>query len=115
VTIHWRKDALESVLASKNRDSVSAGDYPDVTVHTEKGRAAFNKASECTIFGKVDDFNKKEVEAADTIGDGEAGEASMFFLVLGMIAFMAGIAGYRRSRIVRLMCLDARAYQPMEC
>jgi len=42
VTIHWRKDALESTLASRNRDSVSAGDYPDVTVHTEKGRAAFN-------------------------------------------------------------------------
>lgn len=42
VTIHWRKDALESILASRNRDSVSAGDYPDVTVHTDKGRAAFN-------------------------------------------------------------------------
>ena len=42
VTIRWRKDALESILASRNRDSVSAGDYPDVTVHTDKGRAAFN-------------------------------------------------------------------------
>lgn len=42
VTIHWRKDALESVLASRNHDSVSAGDYPDVTILTDKGRAAFN-------------------------------------------------------------------------
>jgi hypothetical protein len=42
VTIRWRKDALESMLASRNRDSVLPGDYPDVTVHTDKGRAAFN-------------------------------------------------------------------------
>jgi hypothetical protein len=42
VTIHWRKDALESTLASRNRDSVSAGDYPNVIVHTDKGRAAFS-------------------------------------------------------------------------
>ncbi len=42
VTIRWRKDALESILASRSRDSVSVGDYPDVSVHTDKGRAAFN-------------------------------------------------------------------------
>jgi hypothetical protein len=42
VTIRWRKDALEAVLGSRNRDSVLPGDYPDVTVHTDKGRAAFN-------------------------------------------------------------------------
>jgi len=42
VTIRWKKDALVSVLASRNRDSVSPGDYPDVAIHTDKGRAAFN-------------------------------------------------------------------------
>lgn len=42
VTIRWRRDALESVLASRSRASVLAGDYPDVTVHSDKGRAAFN-------------------------------------------------------------------------
>lgn len=42
VTIQWRRDALASVLESRSHDSVSAGDYPDVLVHTDKGRAAFN-------------------------------------------------------------------------
>jgi hypothetical protein len=42
VTLHWRKDALESVLALRKRDLVSSGDYPNVTVRTDKGRVAFN-------------------------------------------------------------------------
>lgn len=42
VTIIWRRESLESVLASRSRDKLKAGDYPDVLVNTEKGRAAFN-------------------------------------------------------------------------
>jgi len=42
VTIRWKRDSLLSVLESKSRGSISDGDYPDVLVQTEKGRAAFN-------------------------------------------------------------------------
>lgn len=42
VTILWRSDYLESVLASRNRDCVPLDEYPNVTIHTDKGRAAFN-------------------------------------------------------------------------
>jgi len=42
VTIQWKHDALVSVLESRSRGSVSDGDYPNVFVHTDKGRAAFN-------------------------------------------------------------------------
>jgi hypothetical protein len=42
VTVHWKHDSLASVLESRNRSSVPDGDYPDVFVHTEKGRAAFS-------------------------------------------------------------------------
>jgi hypothetical protein len=42
VTLRWRNDAFETVLESRSRDSLAAGDYPDVIVHTDKGRAAFN-------------------------------------------------------------------------
>lgn len=42
VLIRWKKVALESVLASRSHDCVSPGDYPDVAVATDKGRAAFN-------------------------------------------------------------------------
>jgi hypothetical protein len=42
VTIRWKHDSLVSVLESRNRSSVSDGDYPDIFVQTEKGRAAFN-------------------------------------------------------------------------
>jgi len=42
VTIQWKHDSLASVLESRSRSSLSDGDYPDVFVHTEKGRAAFN-------------------------------------------------------------------------
>jgi hypothetical protein len=42
VMIRWRSNALESVLASRNRDSIPDGDYPDVAIQTDKGRAAFN-------------------------------------------------------------------------
>ena len=42
VTLRWRYEALAKVLESRNRDSIELGDYPDVVVHTDKGRAAFN-------------------------------------------------------------------------
>lgn len=42
VTIQWKRDSLVTVLESRNRDSIPAGDYPNVFVHTDKGRAAFN-------------------------------------------------------------------------
>jgi hypothetical protein len=42
VTIRWKYDSLVSVLESRSRRSISDGDYPDVFVNTEKGRAAFN-------------------------------------------------------------------------
>ncbi len=42
VTIKWSYDLLETVLRTRNRESIPSGDYPDVFVHTEKGRAAFN-------------------------------------------------------------------------
>jgi len=42
VTIRWRHDALMKVLQSRKRDSLEPGDYPDVLVHTDKGRAAFS-------------------------------------------------------------------------
>lgn len=42
VTIQWKHDSLVSVLESRSRSSVSGGDYPNVFVQTEKGRAAFN-------------------------------------------------------------------------
>jgi hypothetical protein len=42
VTIRWKHDSLASVLESKSRSSISDGDYPDIFVQTEKGRAAFN-------------------------------------------------------------------------
>jgi hypothetical protein len=42
VTIRWKHDSLVSIIESRNRVSVSDGDYPDIFVQTEKGRAAFN-------------------------------------------------------------------------
>jgi len=42
VTLRWRSEALSKVLERRSRDSIEPGDYPDVLVHTEKGRAAFN-------------------------------------------------------------------------
>lgn len=42
VTIQWKHDSLASVLELGSRNAVSEGDYPNVFVHTEKGRAAFN-------------------------------------------------------------------------
>ena len=42
VTIRWKRDSLVSVLESRSRSFVLDGDYPDVLVQTEKGRAAFN-------------------------------------------------------------------------
>ena len=42
VTIKWNCDSLVSVLKTRSRDSISPGNYPDVFIHTEKGRAAFN-------------------------------------------------------------------------
>lgn len=42
VTIRWRQAELKEVLSRRNRDSIANGDYPDVVVHTDKGRAAFN-------------------------------------------------------------------------
>ena len=41
VTLRWRYDALAKSLKSRNRSSIEPGDYPDVLVQTEKGRAAF--------------------------------------------------------------------------
>lgn len=42
VTIQWKHDTLVSVLESRSRVSVSDGDYPNVFVNSDKGRAAFN-------------------------------------------------------------------------
>jgi hypothetical protein len=42
VTITWRHDYLETVLSLRNRDTIPSGEYPNVFVHTDKGRAAFN-------------------------------------------------------------------------
>ena len=42
VTLRWRYEVLAKVLENRNRDSVEPGDYPDVVVHTDKGRIAFN-------------------------------------------------------------------------
>lgn len=42
VTLQWRYDALAKVLKSRDRSSVEPGDYPNVFVQTEKGRAGFN-------------------------------------------------------------------------
>lgn len=42
VTIRWRHEALVKVLQARNRDTLEPGDYPDVLVHTDKGRAAFS-------------------------------------------------------------------------
>lgn len=42
VTLRWRHEALATVLEKRNRESIEPGDYPDVLVHTDKGRAAFN-------------------------------------------------------------------------
>ena len=42
VTLQWRYDALARVLKSRSRSSIEPGDYPNVLVQTEKGRAAFN-------------------------------------------------------------------------
>lgn len=42
MTIHWREKALEPILASGGHNSDPPSDYPDVFVHTDKGRAAFN-------------------------------------------------------------------------
>lgn len=42
VTLRWKHDAFVAVLENKNHSRVAPGDYPDVMVHTEKGRAAFN-------------------------------------------------------------------------
>jgi len=42
VTIRWRHEALTKVLQSRSRNSLEPGDYADVLVHTDKGRAAFN-------------------------------------------------------------------------
>lgn len=42
VTIQWKRDSLAAVLETRSRASIPAGDYPNVFVHTEKGRAAFN-------------------------------------------------------------------------
>ena len=42
VTLRWRYDALAKLLKSRNRSSIESGDYPDVLVQTDKGRAAFN-------------------------------------------------------------------------
>lgn len=41
VTLRWRHDALAKVLKSRSRSSIEPGDYPDVLVQTDKGRAAF--------------------------------------------------------------------------
>lgn len=41
VTLRWQYDTLAKLLKSRDRSSVEPGDYPDVFVHTEKGRAAF--------------------------------------------------------------------------
>lgn len=41
VTLRWRYDSLARVLKSRDRSSMEPGDYPDVLVQTEKGRAAF--------------------------------------------------------------------------
>jgi len=42
VTIQWKHGSLVSVFESRSRSSISDGDCPNVFVHTEKGRAAFN-------------------------------------------------------------------------
>lgn len=42
ITIHWKEKAFEAVLSSGSRDTAHLIDYPDVFVHTDKGRAAFN-------------------------------------------------------------------------
>jgi len=42
VTILWRHEPLVKVLEFGSRDSLEPGDYADVLVHTDKGRAAFN-------------------------------------------------------------------------
>ena len=42
VTIRWSRDYLISVLKSRNHDSIPAGEYPEVFVQTDKGRAAFH-------------------------------------------------------------------------
>lgn len=41
VTLRWRYDTLAKLLKSRDRSSIEPGDYPDVLVQTEKGRAAF--------------------------------------------------------------------------
>lgn len=42
VTLRWRYEALSRVLKSRDRSSIEPGDYPNVFVQTEKGRAGFN-------------------------------------------------------------------------
>ena len=42
VTLRWRHEALAKVLEDRNRHSIEPGDYPDVIVHSDKGRVAFN-------------------------------------------------------------------------
>lgn len=42
VTIQWRERALISVLETRSRSSITDGDYPNVFVHSDKGRAAFS-------------------------------------------------------------------------
>ncbi|MGQ9588498.1 MAG: hypothetical protein ACUVT7_08990 [Thermoplasmata archaeon] len=42
VTIQWKRDSLVKVLEARSWSSIPSGDYPNVFVHTEKGRAAFN-------------------------------------------------------------------------
>ena len=42
VTVQWKQDSLTALLESRSLQSVQPGDYPNVIVHSNKGRTAFN-------------------------------------------------------------------------
>jgi len=42
VTVQWKQESLTALLESRNLRSVQPGDYPNIIVHSNKGRTAFN-------------------------------------------------------------------------
>ena len=42
VTVQWQQEYLASVLEHRSRESLPPDENPNVTVHTEKGRVAFD-------------------------------------------------------------------------
>ncbi len=42
VTVQWNRESLAALLESRSLQSVQPGDYPNVIVHSNKGRTAFN-------------------------------------------------------------------------